>query len=245
MIGRRATLCSRLLILESGYVLLHQPDGRDDAPAYLLGPGDPLGEECLQPGAEWNSHATAVTPLRAVAFDGIRIARICRQFPGLAAYVLVRLQRRRAVCAALAAKLRDDCETNRLLAFMHLVGERFGRPAETPSRKYLPVSEDELRELLDVSEAALEKTITEREEQGLAGRGERRSVWVNILSSSALAFILAARTITGPAAPALVEGEMVLVPARGRRGRALKAPERHRLAVLSAGSYRWPITEAG
>jgi CRP-like cAMP-binding protein len=245
VIARRATLCDRLLILDTGYVLLREPENRLDSGGYLLGPGDPLGEECFQPGAAWKTTVAAVTPVTAYAFQGTRIARVCRQFPGLAAYVLSRLHRRKRASASQVSQLDGDCEQSRLTVFIQLVAEHFGRPTESPSRKYLPVPEEQLGALLGVGEETVRTTLASREQEGLVGRGERRMLWVNVLSSCALALILGARTISGPGLPVMVDGETILMPVRGRRGRAMKLPERNRLALLSAGPCPWTVGAIG
>jgi CRP-like cAMP-binding protein len=245
IIARRATLCNRLLILDSGYVLLREPENREDASGYLLGPGDPLGEECFQPGAAWKTTVTAVTPVSAYAFPGIRIARVCRQFPGLAAYVLSRLHQRRRAPADHLAQLVGDSEEGRLTGFIQLLAQRFGLATDWPDRKLLPVTQEELGDLLGISDDTVRATLAERERAGLLGRGERRTLWVNIVSSCALAFILGARTVSGPGLPVVVDGETVLKPARGRRSRTMKAPERKRLPILSAGAYPCWIIQVG
>jgi CRP-like cAMP-binding protein len=245
VIGRRAALCSRLLIVDSGFVLLKSPDTSEFAPAYLLGPGDPLGEECFQPGAAWKNTATALTAVRAYAFPGVTIPRVCRQFPGLAAYVLSRIQRRKSAAPQHVAQIQSRSEMGRVFGFMQLVADRFGSASEWPSRRYFPLNENDLSPLLGVSQETIQKTLAEREEEGQVGRDARRRLWVNVVSSCTLALVLAARVIGGPSIPVTEYGDTVLVPVRGRRGRSMKVPERLRLPVLSAGPYPWTVAQAG
>ena len=91
-----------------------------------------------------------------------RIARVCRQFPGLAAYVLSRLHRRRRASTVHLAQLEGDSEVGRLTGFIHLLAQRFGVPPDSADRKLLPVTADELGELLGIGEEIVQATLAER-----------------------------------------------------------------------------------